>query len=127
MDGLITGMSLPSADRYVNEPWIDLDSKADTANTFCGDQSAAGTEKAIKDNVAASGAIEKGVSYKCNRLDGRMEGKEVALVALFGESVYARVFPNVAPVSAILSKLDVIAVSTLTVSEYKDQFVPGAI
>jgi hypothetical protein len=84
MDGLIAGVSLPSADCYVDVPRFDFDPKTDAADALGCNQRAPRTEKAIKDNVAASGAVEEGVGYERDRLDGRMEGQEVPFVALFG-------------------------------------------
>jgi hypothetical protein len=84
MDGPIAGVALPTADCYVDVAWIDLDPITDTADTFCSNQSASGTQERVEHDLTASGAVEKGVGYKGYGLDSRMEGKEVALVALFG-------------------------------------------
>src|SRR5208282_4573465 len=127
MDGPVTGVALPATYRHIDITWVDLNSKANTANTFGRNQSAAGSEKTVEDNVATSRAVEKGVGHKCDRLDGRVQGKKIALVTLLRKSTDARVFPDVGSVASKSSQHHIVAMWSIVVLEHEDQLMAGAI
>ena len=64
-------MPLRAPDRDVDIKWINLDPKADAADSFGGNQCRAGTEESIEYNFAAGRAVEDGIGYQGYRLDGR--------------------------------------------------------
>src|ERR1035438_2716373 len=56
-----------------------------------------------------------------------MQGQQVAFVALFGESIYAGIFPNVSPVASESTQLHVVAMLPFAVPEHENQLVLAAI
>src|ERR1039458_5793991 len=56
-----------------------------------------------------------------------MQGQQVAFVALFGESIYAGIFPDVGPVASESTQLHVVAMLPFAVPEHENQLVLAAI
>src|ERR1700680_88354 len=100
VNGAIARMFLPAANGNVDIERIDFDAMADAAHALSRNQRAAGTEKAVQDNIAAGGAVEESIGHKRDRFDSGMKGKQIAFLVLPGESVYAGILPHVGPVAA---------------------------
>src|ERR1700742_1747213 len=81
------------------------------------------SQKWIKNDVAAGRAVEDRVCDKPNWLYGRMNGRQVSFVGGTTERIGARICPDVAAVSAELTKLDVVAMAIAPSPVHENKFV----
>src|SRR5580658_4405376 len=127
MDRALAGHALPTADGDIDVERVDLDAAADAAGALRGYQGRPATQKRIEHNVAADRAVKKRVSDQRERLDGRMQLVETALLTPLGEGRRARIVPDIRPVSPVLAKFDVAAMRSAWNFEYADELMARAI
>jgi hypothetical protein len=118
--GLVAGMSFPPADCYVDVVWVDLDPKTNTADPLSGNQGAPGTEKTVEDNIAPGRAIQNGIGHERDGFDGGMQGEQVTLVTLLGQSAHTGIFPDVGSIASEPPQHHVVAMWTFAVLEDED-------
>jgi hypothetical protein len=97
------------------------------AGALGGDHRRTTAEKGIKHDVAASRAVEDRVGDHRHRLDGRVQRREIALLAAAGKGIAPRIVPHIAAVAAELAELDIIAMPMAAVFEDEDQLVLAAV
>ena len=96
------------ADGLIAVNRVDFDQACPAAGPFTGNQGCAASTKAIEHEIAASRAVQDGIGHEPDRFDGRVH-REVRQ-AIRAEAVCPGIAPDVAAVSSVLSKLDIIGV-----------------
>jgi hypothetical protein len=110
VSGASAGKGLPTADDGVDISWVEFQPVAAPSGAFRRNQGRPAAEKSVEDEVAPRRAIHDGVGHECDRLDGRVQGQEVAFLTRFAEGSRARIFPNVGAVPAESPELNIVAV-----------------
>src|SRR5947209_9579411 len=110
MTSAAAGQCLPAADDRVDITGIELKSVAAPAGALGGDHRRAAAEKGIEHNVAAGRAVEDRIGDHRHRFYGRMQRRQIALLAAVGKGVCPGVMPNITAVAAKLAELDIVAV-----------------
>lgn len=127
MNCRLAGEALPAADGEIDVCRSQLDPIADPAYTLCRNQSRSTTEEWVENDVAARRGIEDGIGHQRNWLNGGMKHREFPFRVCFSKGVYPWILPNVGPVAAVLTQLNVVAVSCFTAFENEHQFVLAAV
>src|SRR5438270_549538 len=118
----VTAELLPTTNRNVDVHRVDLDPVTLSPDPFHGKECGSRPQEGIENNLTPCRAVEYGIGHHTDRLDRRMKSKKVALFTLFGQGAYARVFPHIAAITAILAKLDIVAV-TFSIRKHCNEFV----
>ena len=121
MDRRGAGKPLPSLDADVDKGWIELDHAGAVARPFHCDQGRAGAAEGIENQTSTVGAVAHRVGDHGDRLDGRMKA-ELALCAT-GQCILAGIVPDIGPVSAMSSELDVVDVPACSDLIHKDELM----
>ena len=77
----------------------------------------------IQHQVPTSRAIEQGIGNQSDRFHRGVQSQEIAFITLFGEGIYAWIFPDVGAIATESTKLDVISVLSLAISENENKLV----
>src|SRR5579862_662566 len=127
MNGGLSGVVLPAPDCDIDIQGIDFDAAADASDTLGGQQSCAGPEEGIENNLSARRAIENCVRNHSHRFYGWVQREEVSLAALLGLRLNAGIVPDIGSVPSELSQLDIVPVWSFPLAKYQNQFVLRAI
>jgi hypothetical protein len=82
MNDLLAGVPLPAADGDVNKFWIKFYAVADASGPLGSDDGTAGTKKRVQHDIAPLRAVEDGIDNQVDRLDGRVQMQQIALLAM---------------------------------------------
>ena len=94
--------------RASTENWVDSDQACLAVGPFTGDEGCAASAQAIENEIAASGAVQNSIGHQPGRFDRWVHGE--VHQAIRAEGVRPGIGPDVAAVSSVLSKLDIIGV-----------------
>src|SRR3974377_442673 len=94
-------VGLPAAHDRVDVKRIEFEPAASPAGAFCGHQRRAAAQEGIKEDIAAPGACENGVSDHGDGLEGRVERGEMAVLARASKSRPRRISPDIAAIAAL--------------------------
>ena len=117
------GQSLPSVDADIDVLRIQFDRPGVPAGPLGGNQDRAAAGERVEDDPLAMAAVADRVGDQADRLDGRVQGQELALAA----AIDARVRPHVGAVAAVLAELEVVDVRRVALLEDIDQLVLAAV
>src|SRR6202045_2364308 len=118
---------LPAADDRIDIDRVELQPVAAPASALGGHHSRAAAEKGIEHDIAARRAVEDRVGDHRHRLHGRMQRRQITLLAAAGEGVGPGVSPDVAAVTAELAELDIIAMRVTPLFKHEDKLVLAAV
>src|SRR6516162_8695249 len=127
MPGLVTGQDLPAANGGIDIAWIELQRAAAPAGALGRDHRGAAAEKGVEHDLAARRAVEDSIGNHRHRLDRRVQGQEIALLAAAGEGISAGITPDIAAMTAKPTELDIVAVRTAALLKDQDELVLAAI
>ena len=80
MNSAIPGVLLPTSDSHIDIPRVDFHAVTETANSFGGNEGAAGAEKAIQNDLPARGAVQDGIGNQRYGFHRGMRVQEVAFI-----------------------------------------------
>src|SRR5271154_3103760 len=121
------GICLPATNDGVDVNRIELDPVTAPPGALSGDYRGAAAKKRVEHDVAPLGAIQNRIRDQRDRLNGRMQCEQIALVAVASESVGAGIVPYVSAVAPELPELNVVAMAIAAVLEDEDKLVLAAI
>src|ERR1700750_2457069 len=93
--GCLASHPLPAPNSGINVERIDLYAVADSTDTLRRHQRRSAAEEGIENQLAAFRAVQDRVSDQCDRLNRRMQGQQVALLATPTKSIHAWIVPNI--------------------------------
>ncbi len=125
MNGVAAGMGLPAADRGIHVLGVDLHGVGTPAAALGRDQRRAAAGEAIQHDATALRAVEDRVRHQGDRLDRGMHLEFVEPPRL--QAVHPGVVPDIGPVAAVLTELEIVDMRRRADLEHEHQLVLGAI
>src|SRR3984893_5740459 len=122
-----TGQRLPAAEDRIDIGRVEFQPVAAPASALGGHHRRTAAEEDVEHDIAAGRAVEDRIGDHCHRLHGRMQRRQVALLAAAGEGVGSGVSPDIAAVTAELAELDIVAVRLTPLFKHKDKLVVAAV
>jgi hypothetical protein len=94
---------------HIELDWIEFEPVTSPSGSLRCNHGGTAPKKAVEDHAVPVSAIPDGVSDQSGGLNGRVKGKQVALLTAPRERIGARIIPHIGSIATILSQLDVVA------------------